>query len=81
MDTFIEMISGGVGGACLVIFGYPLDTIKVRIQTSKLKVSELGIINVGKQIYNNGGVRGFYKGMNTSYPNPDGSHSLLSFNN
>ena len=26
-------VAGGAGGACLVLVGHPLDTIKVRMQT------------------------------------------------
>jgi hypothetical protein len=29
VDPFKNFIAGGVGGACLVIIGYPPDTIKV----------------------------------------------------
>jgi solute carrier family 25 carnitine/acylcarnitine transporter 20/29 len=28
-----DTIAGGFGGACLVLVGHPLDTIKVRMQT------------------------------------------------
>lgn len=35
-----EMAAGGVGGACLVFVGHPLDTIKVRIQTMVIKPGE-----------------------------------------
>jgi hypothetical protein len=28
-DPFKEFFAGGIGGSCLIISGYPLDTIKV----------------------------------------------------
>lgn len=40
MDTVKEMLAGGAGGACLVLVGHPLDTIKVRIQTMEVKPGE-----------------------------------------
>jgi solute carrier family 25 carnitine/acylcarnitine transporter 20/29 len=35
-DPVKEFIAGGAGGACLVLVGHPLDTIKVNIHKKKL---------------------------------------------
>jgi hypothetical protein len=35
-DPVKEFIAGGAGGACLVLVGHPLDTIKVFQKASKL---------------------------------------------
>lgn len=40
LEQLKEMLAGGVGGACLVFVGHPLDTIKVRIQTMVIKPGE-----------------------------------------
>ena len=31
-----DFIAGGFGGVCLVVAGHPLDTIKVKLSSSKL---------------------------------------------
>ncbi|CAD6235693.1 GSCOCG00007975001-RA-CDS [Cotesia congregata] len=58
-------LSGGVGGIFTVITGHPLDTIKVRLQTSSGANGVLytGTWDCAKKIARNEGFRGFYKGM------------------
>src|SRR5690242_9707800 len=64
-EILIDMVAGGIGGASLVCVGYPLDTIKVRIQTAEVTRShaKVSVIDCAKQIYRRGGLKGFYKGM------------------
>ncbi|XP_075048003.1 solute carrier family 25 member 47 [Mixophyes fleayi] len=55
-----DFIAGALGGACGVMVGYPLDTVKVRIQTQR---SYNGIWHCIRSTYNNEKVSGFFKGM------------------
>ncbi|CAL9692036.1 unnamed protein product [Knipowitschia caucasica] len=56
----IDFVSGSMAGACGVAVGYPLDTIKVRIQTQK---QFTGIWQCAKTTFLKEGVSGFYKGL------------------
>lgn len=66
---YIEsFVSGGVGGVCTVVVGHPLDTIKVRLQTSPIpKPGESplykGTWDCAKKTVAKEGFRGLYKGM------------------
>lgn len=57
-----SFISGGVGGACCVMVGHPLDLVKVRMQTGGAAVgtSVFGMLSntLAKE-----GVRGLYRGV------------------
>ncbi|XP_017854114.2 LOW QUALITY PROTEIN: mitochondrial magnesium exporter 1, partial [Drosophila busckii] len=63
-----SFIAGGVGGMCSVITGYPLDTIKVRLQTMPLPTvgqtpRYKGVIDCAVKIIRHEGVRGLYRGI------------------
>ncbi|CAF1409680.1 unnamed protein product [Adineta steineri] len=63
-----DFLAGGVGGACLVITGHPLDTIKVRLQTqAKPQPGQTpfytGTFDCAKKIVAKEGFTGLYKGM------------------
>ncbi|CAF1318121.1 unnamed protein product [Adineta ricciae] len=63
-----DFIAGGVGGACLVITGHPLDTIKVRLQTQAKPLPGqiplyTGTFDCAKKIISKEGFFGLYKGM------------------
>jgi len=65
---FIETtIAGGVGGACLVLSGHPLDTIKVRMQTMPTIPGQppmyTSALDCARQAIKNEGFRGLYKGV------------------
>jgi solute carrier family 25 carnitine/acylcarnitine transporter 20/29 len=56
-----SFISGGVGGACVVLVGHPLDLIKVRMQTgTSASGSVLGLL---RQTFMKEGIRGLYRGV------------------
>ncbi|XP_046889887.1 mitochondrial carnitine/acylcarnitine carrier protein isoform X2 [Hypomesus transpacificus] len=60
--------AGGVGGACLLFAGHPLDTIKVRLQTQPKVHSGNGALYTGaydcfRKTVSKEGVLGLYKGM------------------
>lgn len=55
-----DFLAGGFGGICLVISGHPLDTIKVRLQTS---TQYKGLVDCASQTIKKEGFLGLYKGM------------------
>ncbi|XP_014061342.1 solute carrier family 25 member 47-A isoform X1 [Salmo salar] len=55
-----DFAAGSIGGACGVAVGYPLDTVKVRIQTQK---QFTGIWHCFITTLSKEGVHGFFKGM------------------
>ena len=55
-----EVIAGISAGIVGTVLGFPLDTIKTRLQTSEVNSS---ILSIGKTIYYEGGLLGFYRGM------------------
>lgn len=60
MDQFDSFLAGWVGGASSVFFSHPLDTVKVRLQTT---TTHKGTLDCLKQTLKREGVRGLYKGM------------------
>ncbi|XP_006160044.1 solute carrier family 25 member 47 [Tupaia chinensis] len=56
----MDFVAGAIGGVCGVAVGYPLDTVKVRIQTEP-KYS--GIWHCVRDTYRRERVRGFYRGL------------------
>ncbi|XP_017069988.1 mitochondrial magnesium exporter 1 [Drosophila eugracilis] len=63
-----SFIAGGVGGMCNVFVGYPLDTIKVRLQTMPTPLPGQpprykGVIDCAARIFRQEGFRGFYRGI------------------
>lgn len=62
------LVSGGVGGMCLVLVGHPLDTVKVRLQTMPKPAPGhdpmyKGTIDCFRKIIAREGPFGLYKGM------------------
>jgi len=55
-----DFVSGSIAGACGVAVGYPLDTVKVRIQTQR---QFTGIWQCAVATFSKEGVQGFFKGM------------------
>ena len=55
-----SFLAGGAGGMCLVFVGHPLDTVKVKLQTSR---EFSGTMDCIKSILAKDGVRGMYRGM------------------
>ncbi|XP_042296296.1 solute carrier family 25 member 47 [Sceloporus undulatus] len=56
----MDFIAGAIGGGVSAAFGYPLDTIKVRIQTQS---SYRGILHCILDTYRTESVLGFYRGV------------------
>lgn len=59
----MDFIAGAIGGGLSVAVGYPLDTVKVRIQTER---SYNGIWHCIRETYKAEKAWGFYKGMSLS---------------
>ncbi|KAL3772736.1 hypothetical protein ACHAWU_004981 [Discostella pseudostelligera] len=60
-----SFISGGVGGACCVLVGHPLDLVKVRMQTTS-GASATATTSVSGMLSNTlrkEGIRGLYRGV------------------
>ncbi|XP_043088275.1 solute carrier family 25 member 47-B [Puntigrus tetrazona] len=55
-----DFVAGSVGGAFGVAVGYPLDTVKVRMQT---RTRDAGVWECVRSTCRTEGVRGFYRGM------------------
>ena len=55
VDILIDGAAGAVAGAAVLAVGYPLDTLKVRMQVDSSKFSSLTACF--KQTYNTEGVR------------------------
>lgn len=55
-----DLVCGSFAGVFLCLSGHPLDSIKVRMQNSKTKMTLSGAI---KSTLRNEGMVGFYKGM------------------
>ncbi|XP_054464423.1 mitochondrial carnitine/acylcarnitine carrier protein [Anoplopoma fimbria] len=63
-----NFLAGGVAGACLLLAGHPLDTIKVRLQTQPKVSSARYVIYSGtydcfRKTISKEGVLGLYRGM------------------
>ncbi|MBN3300090.1 MCAT protein, partial [Amia calva] len=63
-----NFFAGGVGGACLLLAGHPLDTIKVRLQTQPTVACGQHVVYTGtmdclRSTVAREGMRGLYKGM------------------
>ena len=55
-----DLICGSFAGAVYCVTGYPLDLIKVRMQSTAIKQS---VVNIIVNTYRHEGPRGFYKGI------------------
>uniref|UniRef100_A0A2K6LW99 Solute carrier family 25 member 47 n=1 Tax=Rhinopithecus bieti TaxID=61621 RepID=A0A2K6LW99_RHIBE len=56
----MDFVAGAIGGVCGVAVGYPLDTVKVRIQTEP---KYTGIWHCVRDTYHRERVWGFYRGL------------------
>lgn len=61
-----NFVAGGFGGACLLLAGHPLDTIKVRLQTQPKAAQYVlytGTYDCFRKTVSKEGILGLYKGM------------------
>jgi solute carrier family 25 carnitine/acylcarnitine transporter 20/29 len=57
------VISGGVGGMCLVLAGHPFDLVKTRLQTAAAGQYPSGAMDVVRASLREGGARALFRGM------------------
>ncbi|XP_053553430.1 solute carrier family 25 member 47 isoform X2 [Bombina bombina] len=69
-----DFIAGALGGACGVMVGYPLDTVKVRIQTQR---NYNGIWHCIYSTYKVERLSGFFKGMSVPISTVSVSSSIV----
>ncbi|XP_028308997.1 mitochondrial carnitine/acylcarnitine carrier protein [Gouania willdenowi] len=61
-----NFLAGGVGGACLLLAGHPLDTIKVRLQTQPISAHNVlytGTYDCFRKTVSKEGLLGLYRGL------------------
>jgi solute carrier family 25 carnitine/acylcarnitine transporter 20/29 len=63
MDQLKGVISGGVGGMCLVLAGHPFDLVKTRLQTAAPGQYPGGALDVVRGSLREGGLRALFRGM------------------
>ncbi|KAK2879249.1 hypothetical protein QQF64_010578 [Cirrhinus molitorella] len=69
-----DFVAGSVGGAFGVAVGYPLDTVKVRLQT---QTRDSGVWECVRRTCRTEGVSGFYRGMSMPVTTVSISSSLV----
>lgn len=57
------LISGGIAGIVFWSANYPFDLVKARIQTARGEQAAMSALDHAKQIWREGGFRGFYRGV------------------
>jgi hypothetical protein len=65
-DPFWNIFAGSFGGLCSLVVGYPLDTVKVRLQTQTCGNGVLqyrSAFDCFRQIVANDGLRSLFRGM------------------
>lgn len=65
-SLFWNFMTGGLSGMCATCIIQPIDMIKVRIQLRGESRAKTSPIDVAKEIYAHGGMRAFYKGLDSA---------------
>lgn len=63
INTFQLLLAGALSGQALWLASYPLDVIKSRIQSDLNFDKKVSSFNVAKQLFNQHGFKGFWKGI------------------
>jgi solute carrier family 25 carnitine/acylcarnitine transporter 20/29 len=63
LEQLKGVISGGVGGMCLVLAGHPFDLVKTRLQTAAPGAYPGGALEVVRASLREGGARALFRGM------------------
>ncbi|TNN35655.1 Mitochondrial carnitine/acylcarnitine carrier protein [Liparis tanakae] len=61
-----NFVAGGVAGACLLLAGHPLDTIKV-LKHTRLNGKYSGVVDVLRTLLSEEGPKSLYKGFNAVF--------------
>ena len=65
-----SVLAGAAAGAIGVVVAYPFDSLKTKTQakamaaggSESVELNELGMLDLAKRIFNEGGLKGFYQG-------------------
>ena len=67
LEEFLrDVVAGTVAGSCGIVVGHPLDTVKVRLQTSSSGAASAGaggIARAAREMMRDGGARAFFRGL------------------
>jgi len=66
MSLFYNFLIGGLSGMGATSIIQPIDMIKVRIQLRGEALGKTSPIDVAKEIYHQGGIKGFYRGLDSA---------------
>ena len=66
-----SVLAGAAAGAIGVVVAYPFDSLKTKTQakamaaggSESVELNELGMLDLAKRIFNEGGLKGFYQGV------------------
>ena len=61
-EGLLSLISGTTYGVTSIVVGHPMDTVKTKMQAQSNYMKCQGLVGNIKQVYNNEGFRGFYRG-------------------
>jgi len=65
-SLFYNFLTGGLSGMCATTIIQPIDMIKVRIQLRGEAKGKTSPFDVAKEIFRQGGVKGFYQGLDSA---------------
>ena len=66
MALIYNFLTGGLSGMGATCITQPIDMIKVRIQLRGEAKGKTSPIDVAKEIYHQGGIKGFYRGIDSA---------------
>eukprot|EP00421_Protoceratium_reticulatum_P068214 CAMPEP_0168410592 /NCGR_PEP_ID=MMETSP0228-20121227/27771_1 /TAXON_ID=133427 /ORGANISM="Protoceratium reticulatum, Strain CCCM 535 (=CCMP 1889)" /LENGTH=266 /DNA_ID=CAMNT_0008424325 /DNA_START=30 /DNA_END=827 /DNA_ORIENTATION=+ len=85
MSVGIELAAGGVAGAAGILSTHPLDTIRIRLQSSAaglgLSQGYTGVLDCARAALRAEGIRGLYKGVASRTLSKGVMNSVLFFSN
>lgn len=65
-SLFLNFLVGGLSGMCATTIIQPIDMIKVRVQLRGESLGKTSPVDVAKEIYHQGGMKAFYKGLDSA---------------
>ena len=65
-SLFLNFLTGGLSGMCATTIIQPIDMIKVRIQLRGESKGKTSPFDVAKEIHRQGGMKGFYQGLDSA---------------
>mmetsp|Transcript_1416 Transcript_1416/g.1254 ORF Transcript_1416/g.1254 Transcript_1416/m.1254 type:complete len:291 (+) Transcript_1416:23-895(+) len=65
-SLFLNFLVGGLSGMCATTIIQPIDMVKVRIQLRGESKGKTSPFDVAKEIHKQGGIKGFYQGIDSA---------------